>query len=98
MGGAFVVSRSNRPASRRRQRERRALSRLTLHGGRRLCRLHRAHGNSARSSSAAAGGDEEELFQLEIDRQQGKVSPEEYTTAKSALDETIRRALARNKT
>jgi len=40
----------------------------------------------------------EELFQLEIDRQQGKVSPEEYTTAKSALDETIRRALARNKT
>jgi hypothetical protein len=40
----------------------------------------------------------EELFQLEIDRQQGKVSPEEYATAKAALDETIRRALARNKT
>ena len=39
----------------------------------------------------------EELFQLEIDRQQGKISPEEYAKAKSALDETIRRALARNK-
>jgi hypothetical protein len=39
----------------------------------------------------------EELFQLEIDRQQGKVSPEEYAKAKSALDETIRRALARGK-
>ncbi len=38
----------------------------------------------------------EELFQLEIDRQQGKVSAEEYAKAKSALDETIRRALARN--
>ncbi len=39
----------------------------------------------------------EELFQLEIDRQQGKISPEEYAKAKSALDETIRRALARSK-
>ncbi len=37
----------------------------------------------------------EELFQLEIDRQQGKVSAEEYSTAKAALDETIKRALAR---
>ncbi len=39
----------------------------------------------------------EELFQLEIDRQQGKISPEEYAKAKAALDETIRRALARKK-
>jgi Carboxypeptidase regulatory-like domain len=37
----------------------------------------------------------EELFQLEIDRQQGKVSEEEYAKAKAALDETMRRALAR---
>ena len=37
----------------------------------------------------------EELFQLEIDRQQGKISEEEYARAKGALDETIRRALAR---
>lgn len=39
----------------------------------------------------------EELFQLEIDRQQGKICPEEYAKAKAALDETIRRALARGK-
>jgi len=39
----------------------------------------------------------EELFQLEIDRQQGKVTPEEYAKAKAALDETMRRALARSK-
>ena len=37
----------------------------------------------------------EELFQLEIDRQQGKISAEEYAKAKAALDETMRRALAR---
>jgi hypothetical protein len=39
----------------------------------------------------------EELFQLEVDRQQGKMGPEEYTQAKAALDETIKRALARSK-
>jgi hypothetical protein len=39
----------------------------------------------------------EELFQLEIDRQQGKISLEEYAKAKAALDETIKRALARSK-
>ena len=38
----------------------------------------------------------EELFQLEIDRQQGKISAEEYAKAKAALDETIKRALARS--
>ena len=39
----------------------------------------------------------EELFQLGVDRQQGKIDPEEYAKAKAALDETIRRALARSK-
>jgi hypothetical protein len=39
----------------------------------------------------------EELFQLELDRQQGKVTPEEYARAKAALDETLKRALARSK-
>jgi hypothetical protein len=39
----------------------------------------------------------EELFQLEIDRQQDKITLAEYETAKAALDETIRRALARGK-
>ena len=37
----------------------------------------------------------EELFQLEVERQQGKLSEEEYAKAKAALDETMRRALAR---
>jgi hypothetical protein len=37
----------------------------------------------------------DELFHLELDRQQSKISAEEYATAKAALDETIKRALAR---
>jgi hypothetical protein len=39
----------------------------------------------------------EELFQLEVDRQQGRLTPEEYAKAKAALDETIKRALVREK-
>ncbi len=38
----------------------------------------------------------EELFQLELDRQMGKVSQSEYDKAKAALDQTIKRALARS--
>ncbi len=37
----------------------------------------------------------EELFQLEIDRKQGKLSAGEYESAKSALDQTLERALKR---
>jgi hypothetical protein len=37
----------------------------------------------------------EELFQLEVDRQQGKLTDAEYQKAKAALDETIRRAVSR---
>jgi hypothetical protein len=37
----------------------------------------------------------DELFHLELDRQQGKITADEYATAKAALDETIKRALAR---
>ena len=38
----------------------------------------------------------DELFHLEIDRQQNRISQAEYDKAKAALDETIRRALARH--
>lgn len=37
----------------------------------------------------------EELFQLEVDRNQGRISEEEYTNAKSALNQTLDRALRR---
>jgi hypothetical protein len=40
----------------------------------------------------------EELFRLELDRQQGKINQEEYAKAKSAMDEIMKRALARKAT
>jgi hypothetical protein len=39
----------------------------------------------------------EELFELEIERQQGKLSPEEYGKARAALEQTLQRALARKR-
>jgi hypothetical protein len=42
-------------------------------------------------------GLKEELFQLEVERQQGRVSDAEYQSSKSALDKTLQRALARAK-
>jgi hypothetical protein len=40
----------------------------------------------------------EELFELEVERQQGKLSPEEYEKARAALEQTLQRALARQRT
>jgi hypothetical protein len=37
----------------------------------------------------------EELFQLEVEKNQGKITPEEYAKAKAALDQTLDRALKR---
>ncbi|HEX9119816.1 MAG TPA: carboxypeptidase regulatory-like domain-containing protein [Terriglobales bacterium] len=42
-------------------------------------------------------GLKEEMFQLEVERQQGRISDAEYQSAKSALDQTLQRALARAK-
>ena len=39
----------------------------------------------------------DELFQLELDRQQGKMSEAEYVSAKAALDQTLQRAIVRAK-
>ena len=37
----------------------------------------------------------EELFQLEVEHKQGRISQQEYESAKSALDQTLQRALKR---
>jgi hypothetical protein len=47
------------------------------------------------SSSMLLEGLKEELFQLEVERQQGRISHQEYESAKSALDQTLQRALKR---
>jgi len=40
-------------------------------------------------------GLKEELFQLEMEHKQGKISDAEYTKTKAALDQTLARALKR---
>jgi hypothetical protein len=37
----------------------------------------------------------DELFQLEVEKKQGKITPEDYEKAKAALDQTLERALKR---
>jgi hypothetical protein len=40
-------------------------------------------------------GLKEELFQLEVEHKQGRISQQEYEKSKSALDHTLQRALRR---
>jgi hypothetical protein len=40
-------------------------------------------------------GLKEELFQLEVERKQGKISQQDYEKHKAALDQTLERALKR---
>jgi hypothetical protein len=47
------------------------------------------------NSNALLDAMKDELFQLEIERQQGQISQAEYEKTKAALDETLKRALAR---
>jgi hypothetical protein len=49
----------------------------------------------ARPASMLLEGLKEELFQLEVERRQGQISQTEYEKAKSALDQTLERALKR---
>jgi hypothetical protein len=53
-----------------------------------------AKGTAAKSSMLLEAL-KEELFQLEVDRRQGKITPTEYEQAKAALDLTLDRALKR---
>ncbi len=55
------------------------------------------------SPAAASGGNallevmKDELFQLEIERQQGVITQQDYEKQKAALDQTLKRALARTR-
>jgi len=57
--------------------------------------IRSAEGNAVRSRLLEAM--KEELFQLETERLQGKISDLDYQQAKAALDLTIKRAIARSK-
>lgn len=51
--------------------------------------------SATKSGGALLEAMKEELFQLEIERQQGQISAQEYESQKAALDQTLKRALAR---
>jgi len=51
--------------------------------------------NAPAPDDGLMAGLKEELFQLELDRQQGKIGPEEYASARSALEQTLQRAVRR---
>jgi len=51
--------------------------------------------SAARPTSMLLDALKEELFQLEVERRQGQISQSEYESAKSALDQTLDRALKR---
>jgi hypothetical protein len=82
MGGAYVVAKSNTPAPT-----------VATAGAPTPVHVEGAPGDR---NTKLLDAMKEELFQLELDRQQGKISQHEYDKAKAALDETIRRALARS--
>lgn len=52
-------------------------------------------GVPAAKSSMLLEALKEELFQLEVERKQGKITPADYDKAKAALDQTLERALKR---
>jgi hypothetical protein len=51
--------------------------------------------NAPATDDGLMSGLKEELFQLELDRQQDKISLEEYASARSALEQTLQRAVRR---
>jgi len=94
IGGVFVASRQQ------------AANRHALANGKRLPSLEEDQDNETAelsaqpdgrrgSSSMLLEGLKEELFQLEVEHKQGRISQQEYEKAKSALDLTLERALKR---
>jgi hypothetical protein len=68
--------------------------------------VYMVSGNSGASPAAASQHKhpaslldalKEEMFQLEADRLQGKINPQEYTGAKAVLDKTLQRAMKKGK-
>lgn len=71
-------------------------------GGAFVYMTHSSNGGLVPAKSHTSGAPlldalKEEMFQLESDRIQGKVSAQEYEAAKAALDKTLQRAMKRNK-
>ncbi len=97
LGGVYVASRQQSAARAvSRQREGSAISDLQEEVDFEAAEIPTLQtARTARSSSMLMEGIKEELFQLEVERKRGEISPAEYEKAKSALDQTLERALKR---
>jgi hypothetical protein len=98
IGGVYVASRQQ-SAARAVARQRAASSMSTLqeeddYESAEILSTQPARA-AARSGSMLMEGIKEELFQLEVERKRGEISQPEYEKAKSALDQTLERALKR---
>jgi len=103
VGGAFVASRQQ-AANRAARARTTGLSAIEDEDGYEV-RLAREPVSSSRAASNAAPPArgsanllealKDEIFELEIEHKQGRISQQEYEQAKSALDQTLQRALKR---
>jgi hypothetical protein len=91
IGGVYVASRQQSAA----RAQARGKSRPTLVEEEDFEPVALSTARPQRSASMLMEGIKEELFQLELERQQGQISQAEYQKAKVALDQTLERALRR---
>ncbi len=96
IGGVYVASRQQSAARKLRQRAGApAMQQEDDYEPAELVAAPAARPAATRSASALLDALKEELFQLEVERRQGQISQSEYEQAKSALDQTLDRALKR---
>jgi hypothetical protein len=85
IGGIYVASRQQSVIRSLRHKDLKRPDAGTLEGSRAFVATH--------PTSNLMEGIKEELFQIELEHQQGRISQSEYKIAKAALDQTLARAL-----
>ena len=88
LGGVFVVSRANQQAG---------TSAVAVPAKAAAVAAPVAVSTPIAKSGMLLDALKEELFQLEVEKQQGRISAEEYEKSREALNQTLQRALARQK-
>ena len=99
IGGVYVASRQQSAARKLARRKASAPASFSEEDDYAAADILAAHSappaTTTRPASVLLDALKEELFQLEIERRQGQISQSEYEKAKSALDQTLERALKR---
>jgi hypothetical protein len=97
IGGVYVASRQQSAARALRQQKTSVPVGMQEEDDYEPAEIVAAHASraAARPTSMLMEGIKEELFQLEIERKQGEISQADYEKARTALDQTLERALKR---